>query len=138
MRRFVWTPLSFWEVHTILRHELTRSVMLLSVPLFLGYWVMFSSPFLGIRHNSLTSLYLKYKCFVPTVYCKLSLIFWRSYAAMFEFISIFCSTISWTRRVIVVLSALRIRDPVPFWSLDPDPGRTSRIIFPRAWKNFLG
>ncbi len=39
-----------------------------------------------------------------------------------------------------------IRDPVPFWPLDPgwvkkqdpDPGWKSRIIFPRAWKQFFG
>ncbi len=34
------------------------------------------------------------------------------------------------------ISALRIRDPVPFWPLDPG-GSTSRIIFPRARKQFL-
>ncbi len=33
-------------------------------------------------------------------------------------------------------AVLRIRDPVPFWPLDP--GWTTRIIFPRAKKPFLG
>ncbi len=42
---------------------------------------------------------------------------------------------------------IRIRDPVPFWPLDqgsgrgknqdPDPGWTTRIIFPRAKKHFF-
>ncbi len=45
-------------------------------------------------------------------------------------------------------SVLRIRigDPVPFWPLDPgwvknqdpDPGWTTRVIFPRAYKQFFG
>ncbi len=45
-------------------------------------------------------------------------------------------------------SVLRIRDPVHFWPLDPgwvksqnpdpDPGWTTRIIFPRAYKPFFG
>jgi hypothetical protein len=43
------------------------------------------------------------------------------------------------------VSVLRFRDPVPFWPLapgwvksqDPDPGWTTRIIFPRAYKSFF-
>ncbi len=31
-----------------------------------------------------------------------------------------------------------IQDPVPFWPWDPDPGWTTRIMFPRAKKQFFG
>ncbi len=61
-----------------------------------------------------------------------------------------CQWLHWTTktwRLWWCRLVLLIRDPVPFWPLDPgfgmgkkikirilDPGWTSRIIFPRAWK----
>ncbi len=36
------------------------------------------------------------------------------------------------------IAVFRIRDPLPFWPRDPDPGWTTRIIFLRPYKPFFG